>query len=194
MLRRAILIGLAVVLAPISVRGEEATRGPVTNLPLPRFVSVKAGEVNVRRGPSLTHRIDWVFKQRDMPVEITAEFENWRRVRDKEGAGGWVHYSLLSGVRTVIVEQDLLPLRMQPDPEAAVNAYGEIARSKGMTRTQLALSWCYHREHVASTIIGATSMSQLQEDIEAYDIRLDNETLSEITKVYKQYTDPTKFA
>jgi SH3-like domain-containing protein len=141
MLRRAILIGLAVVLAPISVRGEEATRGPVTNLPLPRFVSVKAGEVNVRRGPSLTHRIDWVFKQRDMPVEITAEFENWRRVRDKEGAGGWVHYSLLSGVRTVIVEQDLLPLRMQPDPEAAVNAYAEAGVIARLGECGPAMCW-----------------------------------------------------
>ena len=78
--------------------------------------------------------------------------------------------------------------------EAAVNAYGDIAQDKGMTSTQMALAWCYHREHVASTIIGATSIEQLKENIEAYDIRLDDETLSEINKVYKQYTDPTKFA
>ena len=78
--------------------------------------------------------------------------------------------------------------------EAAVNAYAEIAKSKGLTPAQLALSWCYHREHVASTIIGATTIPQLKEDIEAYDIRLDEETIDEITKVYKQYTDPTKFA
>lgn len=78
--------------------------------------------------------------------------------------------------------------------EAAVDAYSKIAIAKGMSPAQLALSWCYHREHVASTIIGATSISQLKEDIEAYDIRLDDETLDEINKVYKQYTDPTKFA
>ncbi|CAB9525956.1 Aldo-keto reductase (Fragment) [Seminavis robusta] len=78
--------------------------------------------------------------------------------------------------------------------EAAVNAYGKIAKDKGMTPAQLALAWCFHREHVASTIIGATAIPQLKEDIEAYDIKLDEETLSEITKVYKQYTDPTKFA
>ena len=78
--------------------------------------------------------------------------------------------------------------------EAAVNAYGKIAKEKGMTPAQLALSWVYHREHVASTIIGATSIPQLKEDIEAYDIKLDDEIMAEITKVYKQYTDPTKFA
>ncbi|WP_407943469.1 SH3 domain-containing protein [Marimonas lutisalis] len=106
-------------------------RGAVTNLPIPRFVSIKTDECNVRRGPSLTHRIDWVFQRKDMPVEVTAEHGHWRRVRDREGAGGWVHYSLLSGVRTVIVEQDMLDLKMQPEPEAQVNArleLGVIAR------------------------------------------------------------------
>ena len=76
--------------------------------------------------------------------------------------------------------------------EAAVTAYSSIAKEIGLTPVQLALSWCYHREHVASTIIGATSMPQLKENIEAYDIKLDEETLTKIDKVYKQYTDPTK--
>lgn len=108
-------------------------RGPVTNLPLPRFVSMKAGEANVRRGPSLTHRIDWVFHQRDTPLEITAEHGHWRRVRDRDGAGGWVHYALLSGVRTVLVETDMLDLRAKPDPAAMVVArleLGVIARAE----------------------------------------------------------------
>ena len=93
-------------------------KGQVTNLPLPRFVSLKAAEGNVRRGPSLTHRIDWVFKRRDMPLQITAEHGHWRRVEDRDGLGGWVHYSLLSGTRTVIVEQDLMPIHTRPDPSA----------------------------------------------------------------------------
>lgn len=106
-------------------------RGPVTNLPLPRFVSLKASEANVRRGPSLTHRIDWVFVRRDMPLRITAEHGHWRRVQDREGAGGWVHYSLLSGVRTVIVEEDGLPLRARPverAPATALLQAGVVAR------------------------------------------------------------------
>jgi aryl-alcohol dehydrogenase-like predicted oxidoreductase len=76
--------------------------------------------------------------------------------------------------------------------EAAVNAYAKIATEIGLTPAQLALSWCYHREHVSSTIIGATSIPQLEENIKAYDIKLDDETLAKIAKVYKQYTDPTK--
>lgn len=106
-------------------------RGKVTNLPIPRFVSIKSSEANVRRGPSLTHRIDWVFKRKDMPVQITAEHGHWRRIRDRDGQGGWVHYSLLSGVRSVIVEDDLLALRARPDPaapEVARLEMGVIAR------------------------------------------------------------------
>jgi SH3-like domain-containing protein len=106
-------------------------RGPVTNLPLPRYVSLKASEGNVRRGPSLQHRIDWVYTRRAMPLEITAEFGHWRRVRDSDGAGGWVHYSLLSGVRTVLIERDMVALRHRPQADGRVIARveaGVVAR------------------------------------------------------------------
>ncbi|MEM6615048.1 MAG: SH3 domain-containing protein [Pseudomonadota bacterium] len=77
--------------------------GTVTGLPVPRFVSLKASRVNVRRGPSRTHQIDWIYQHTGLPVEVTAEFENWRRVRDFEGGEGWVFHTLLSGRRTVMV-------------------------------------------------------------------------------------------
>ena len=108
-----------------------AERGPVTNLPMPRFVSLKASEGNVRRGPSLSHRIDWVFKRRNMPLQIVAEHGHWRRVEDRDGAGGWVHYSLLSGARTVLIETDMAPIHSAASADARVNAYieaGAIAR------------------------------------------------------------------
>jgi SH3-like domain-containing protein len=79
-----------------------AQTGPVTGLPMPRFVSLKSALVNVRRGPSSDHRVAWVFKRKDLPVEIIAEFDHWRRIRDSDGAEGWVYHSLLSGRRTVI--------------------------------------------------------------------------------------------
>lgn len=115
-------------------------RGPVTNLPLPRYVSLKASEGNVRRGPSLTHRIDWVFKRKDVPLEITAEHGHWRRVRDRDGVGGWIHYSLLSGARTAIIEHDMLELLSQPDQQSMVVArleMGVIARVMKCSQT-----WC----------------------------------------------------
>ena len=119
----AAVLWSAAALAPVGAQAAwAAERGAVTNLPIPRFVSLKASEANVRRGPSLTHRIDWVFKRRDMPLEVTGEYGHWRRVRDRDGAGGWIHYSLLSGVRTAIVAVDEVSLRMNPDPRSTVAA------------------------------------------------------------------------
>ncbi|MBA83873.1 SH3 domain-containing protein [Thalassobius sp. S69A] len=126
---QAIVAALCGFLLVTSAAAEE--RGRETNLPIPRFVSIKASKANVRRGPGLSHRIDWVFKRKDMPVEVTGEYEHWRRVRDRDGAGGWVHYSLLSGARTVIVDQDLLDLFARPDETAPIKArleMGVIAR------------------------------------------------------------------
>jgi SH3-like domain-containing protein len=124
--RRAVAgIALLCMLAS-ATSAATAERGPVTNLPIPRYVSMKANEGNVRRGPSLTHRIDWVFKRRDMPLQITAEHGHWRRVQDRDGAGGWVHYALLSGVRTVLVEKDMLPVHARPDLNSPVNAIFEL--------------------------------------------------------------------
>lgn len=74
-----------------------------TNLPVPRFVSIKATEANVRTGPSVRYPVLWVYHRRWLPVEVVAEFEQWRKIRDKDGDEGWIHESLLSGRRYVFV-------------------------------------------------------------------------------------------
>ncbi|WP_159965516.1 SH3 domain-containing protein [Profundibacterium mesophilum] len=117
--------GTAAAPAPPERASRAPRLGPVTNLPMPRFVSLKAREGNVRRGPSLSHRIDWVFTRKDMPLQITAEYGHWRRVQDRDGVGGWVHYSLLSGVRTVLIEADQAPMLDRPEPDAAITAIAE---------------------------------------------------------------------
>lgn len=134
----ALIATLAGHLASAAAGGGD--RGPVTNLPLPRYVSLKAGEGNVRRGPSMSHRIDWIYTRRALPLQVTAEFGHWRQVRDRDGAGGWVHYSLLSGVRTVLVEKDMAALRVQPSENAATVARteaGVVARLGKCT-----VDWC----------------------------------------------------
>lgn len=105
---------------PAAKTPRDPTKGAVTSLPIPRFVSLKGNEGNARRGPSLSHRIDWVFTTSGMPLRVTAEHENWRRVEDAEGMGGWVHYALLSGVRSALVISDLAEFRAKPDAAAAV--------------------------------------------------------------------------
>jgi SH3-like domain-containing protein len=77
--------------------------GSASGLPVPRYVSLKSDRVNLREGPSKDQRTIWVFQRAGLPVEITAEFEIWRKVRDSEGAEGWVLHSLLSGRRTALV-------------------------------------------------------------------------------------------
>ena len=90
-------------LAPLSHAAEPITKGSATGLPMPRYVSLKSDRVNLREGPSKDHRTTWVFQRAGLPVEITAEFETWRRIRDSEGSEGWVLHSLLSGRRTALV-------------------------------------------------------------------------------------------
>lgn len=112
--------------------------------PVPRFASLKSDRVNVRGGPTKDHDVAWVFTRSGLPVEITAEFENWRRIRDGEGAEGWVYHSLLSLRRTAVViaksKDDLVPLCDEVAESCAAVAKlqpGVVATVKSCTGT-----WC----------------------------------------------------
>lgn len=100
--------------------------GRVSGLPVPRFVSLKADKVNVRSGPTRDHAVAWVFTRAGLPVEITAEFETWRRIRDADGAEGWVYHSMLSARRTALVSPwskgEPTALREQPTADSAIKA------------------------------------------------------------------------
>jgi SH3-like domain-containing protein len=116
-----------------------------SGLPVPRYVSLKSDHVNVRAGPTKDNDVAWVYTRSGLPVEITAEFENWRRVRDSEGAEGWVYHSLLSGRRTAVVtmksKDDLAPLRESADPVSVVTARlqaGVVAQVRKCTS-----NWCH---------------------------------------------------
>jgi len=125
--------------APARIQNK-ATQGPVTNLPLPRFVSLKADEANLRRGPSLNHRIDWIFQRKGYPLEVIAEYGHWRRVRDLDGASGWVHYSLISGVRMGLANAELVDIFARPENGARVEAQ---AQKDVLLRLHACdVSWC----------------------------------------------------
>jgi len=104
---------LAASAPPVAAASELAT-GPSSGLPIPRFVSLKPDKVNVRAGPTRRHDVTWQYTRSGLPVEITAESDNWRRIRDWEGSEGWVYHSLLSGRRTALViakaKSELVPL------------------------------------------------------------------------------------
>jgi len=121
--------------------------GPVSGLPLPRFVSLKADKVAIRRGPSKDHEIRWIYQRSGLPVEVIAEFENWRRIRDSDGADGWVYHSLLSGRRTGMVTPDagseFIPVRSDNATESPVIARlepGVIGRVRSCNQKRCEIS------------------------------------------------------
>jgi SH3-like domain-containing protein len=127
--------------------GFSAKDSPQTTsgLPVPRYVSLKSDHVNVRAGPTKDNDVAWVYTRSGLPVEITAEFENWRRVRDSEGAEGWVYHSLLSGRRTAVItmktKDEFAPLYDRADSTSAVVARlqaGVVAQVK-----RCAAGWCH---------------------------------------------------
>jgi SH3-like domain-containing protein len=94
-------------------------------LPVPRFVSLRADEVNLRTGPGERYPIDWVLTRKGLPVEIVEEFEAWRKVRDFQGTEGWVHQRMVTGTRNVVVTGDVRTLRADPDAMAPAVARAE---------------------------------------------------------------------
>lgn len=80
--------------------------GPVTGLPMPRFVSLKSNETNLRKGPNVKYPISWTYKLKGYPLEVVAEFENWRKLRDHDGSEGWVHENLITGSRSVYIKSN----------------------------------------------------------------------------------------
>jgi SH3-like domain-containing protein len=93
----------ALTLVATAGLGAADQMGTASGLPVPRYVSLKSDRVNLREGPAKDHRTTWIFQRAGLPIEITAEFEIWRKVRDSEGSEGWVLHSLLSGRRTALV-------------------------------------------------------------------------------------------
>jgi SH3-like domain-containing protein len=142
----ALLLALATMVGsmPKASAAGDLGVGATSGLPVPRFVSLKPDRVTVRGGPNRDHEIAFVFTRSGLPVEITAESDNWRRIRDWEGAEGWVYHSLLSGRRTALVAakqpDELVPLYDKADAQSGLVARlqpGVLASVKHCTG-----AWC----------------------------------------------------
>jgi SH3-like domain-containing protein len=133
---------LGVTAGPGHAAKDSATA--TSGLPIPRYVSLKSDHVNVRAGPTKDNDVAWVYTRSGLPVEITAEFENWRRVRDSEGSEGWVYHSMLSGRRTAVItmksKEELAPLYDRADPESAVAA--KLQAGVVATVKKCSNGWC----------------------------------------------------
>ncbi len=116
-----------------------------SGLPLPRFVSLKANKVNVRKGPSSEHSVAWIYQQKGLPVEITAESDNWRKVRDSDGSEGWILQSMLAGKRMAVVADWAKDKQVYLHGSAAPTS-GVLARLAPGALTQIDScdgNWCY---------------------------------------------------
>ncbi|MCB2106174.1 MAG: aspartyl-trna synthetase [Rhodobacteraceae bacterium] len=120
----------------------ESGGGGPSGLPLPRFASLRTEPVNLRTGPGVRYPIDWVYQRRTMPVEIVAEFDTWRRVRDPDGDEGWVHQSMLSGRRTAVVRGDAHAIRRAADEISPLVATVEPGVIVSVQRCPNAAEYC----------------------------------------------------
>lgn len=100
-----------------------------TNLPLPRYVTVKSNEANVRNGPGLQYKIKWVMVRKNMPIEVIAEYDQWRKVRDIQGDEGWMHRSQLTNRRTAIITGDTQMMHERADSSSDPVARIELGAS-----------------------------------------------------------------
>ncbi len=116
-----VLLTALLAMPPASTWAQQtADVGRSTGLPVPRFVSLKRDEVNVRFGPGKQYPINWVFTRRGIPVEVVAEFDNWRKIRDHEGVEGWINAGLLDGQRTLLVQGTIRDLKRTASTQARV--------------------------------------------------------------------------
>ncbi|MHA1597476.1 MAG: SH3 domain-containing protein [Alphaproteobacteria bacterium] len=113
-----------------------------SGLPLPRFVSLRASQVNMRTGPGVQYPVDWVYQRAGLPVEIIAEYRTWRKIRDWQSTQGWVHQSMLSGKRMAIVTGKKRTLRKDPDTKSPGVALIESGAIADLTKCPTGGGWC----------------------------------------------------
>ncbi len=121
---------------------QDPTKGSNSGLPIPRFVSLRPAQVNLRAGPGERYQIEWVYQRRDLPVEIEREFDIWRLIRDQDGVRGWVQEVMLMGRRSFEVTGEDRTLRHDPQatsPAVAILKVGVIGRILGCAA---ASDWC----------------------------------------------------
>ena len=120
----------------------DTSKGSVTSLPTPRFVSLRSEEVNLRSGPGTRYPIEWVYKRRDLPVEILREFDVWRLVQDQDGTKGWVHQATLTGRRSFMITGADATLRHDPRDDASPVAVLKAGVIGQLRSCQAGSNWC----------------------------------------------------
>jgi SH3-like domain-containing protein len=132
---------LIILLYPFAVFAQTPRVGEVTTLPIPRFVSLRGDTVYARSGPGTRYPVKWVYNRKNLPVEITREFDTWRKIRDVDGEEGWIHQSLLSGKRfAILTSETATPLYRDSNDQSRVMALIEPRALMAVDACQS--TWC----------------------------------------------------
>jgi aryl-alcohol dehydrogenase-like predicted oxidoreductase len=148
---------------------------------LPKMVSIQ-NEFN------LLHNKDWPYLIENCVHEDIA-FLPWSPLAGGMLSGKYLNGARPEGSRWTISQRNGL-FRATEQSDLAIKGYEKIAKQAGITTAQLALKWCDNVDGVTSTIIGATSLAQLEENINAFDLELSPETIDAVSKILKLYPAP----
>jgi SH3-like domain-containing protein len=118
-------LAILVILSMLTTMLPAAAAPESNGLPLPRFVSLRSDEVNLRTGPGTQYPINWIYRRHMLPIEIIAEYRDWRKIRDWQGDEGWIHKNMLSGRRSIIIVGTPRSLLGEPTPSSPVTARAE---------------------------------------------------------------------
>jgi SH3-like domain-containing protein len=121
---------------------QDPNKGSNSGLPIPRFVSLRAAQVNLRAGPGERYQIEWVYQRRDLPVEIEREFDIWRLIRDADGVRGWVQEVMVMGRRDFVVTAADRTLRHDPDDKSSAVAILNVGVIGRIRSCAAKADWC----------------------------------------------------
>ena len=113
----------------VGLAGLGATPIPTS---VPYYGSIAHDRAYLREGPSYQHRVLWIYRRKDLPIQVIQTYDVWRKVRDSDGTVGWLHSTMVSDRRTVVVIANApARIRNSDDPNAPVVALavpGVVAR------------------------------------------------------------------
>ena len=135
------LVSSIVNFSPIEVSAQKAKKGKLVQ----RFASIRANDVNVRAGPGVRYPVKWKFVQRHAPIEVIAQYDTWRTIRDWEGGEGWVHRAMLENKRSLILTGGEQTMRRRPSDSAP--AIARLSTKMIVLVKRCDLDWCYVSAH-----------------------------------------------
>jgi len=138
-------ISMQIVIAFISIiifsQVSNADTGKETGLEIPRYVSLKSDDTNIRVGPSKNYPIEIKYIVKNYPLKILEEYEDWRKVQDFKNNIGWIHKSLISGTRTgIVLSNDSKNIKLLNTLEG--NVIGEIGKGNIVFLEKCKIDWC----------------------------------------------------